>query len=1004
MSGGTNVGALVASLGLDTGEFERALNNANSAMGRASNEINRALGRTQTQMTNVGKSMTKVGKSASLYLTTPLLAAGVASFKMASDLNESINKVDVAFKKDAATVKAWAKTSLEAYGISEGAALDMSAMFGDMATSMGLSTGAAAAMSTSLTGLAGDLASFKNINISEAQTALAAVFTGETESLKRLGIVITEANLQEYAYTQGIRKKIQAMSQAEKVQLRYNYVLSTTKNAQGDFQRTNEGAANQMRIFMESLKEVAASLGQVLLPIITPVIKKINEMLKWVSSLTDTQKQWVVGIAAAAAAIGPLLLMTGKMVTAFPSIIKGWQGVTTAAVYVKDAFIKMSAALAVNPWVLLAAAVVAAGAAIYMYTRNSEEAVSVSSDFSNNLRKEVGAVEANFAALKGTAAGTDSRRIAIENINAQYKDYLPNLLNEKSSLEDIEAAQKKVTAAMANAISLKSQQAGLQKFADASASATEDYASQLAKFFDNKKVSDEVRGAAGAAMDAYVEELGKTNISAASRMDYSMMADLFRNNGVDLSVGGAESLLLLSDAVKEVIDAKQKEYKATEDLKTVHDAYLKKLGIEVEGETKSSAAILSTTGYIAEKTGKLNKLAEQMESLEKLKKESNDDASIAKYNGEIQAIKNQIDELESLGTVKGKQKLLNEELAKQNKIISDTGQSDEEIKAAQLKALSIEREITALGNLAAAEKTANDYQAEMGKADTTYQLTGDKVQYLTAQLNAAQTAMTAMIDAGVGPGDTQLQGYAASVKSLTAELSVQTALVEQVPDAWEDYNAAMARANEGMTKYGDNSAAIEDKLNATTTMMESLKEAGLENSDMYKQLALDVQAYEAALKASQDTVINWQGLHQDACQGVGQAFMELAETGRTSIKSLIRALMSQVVAQLIAKIVTSVPFPASLFVAAGAGAMAGGLMAAIPEFADGGIVSGPTLGVMGEYAGAKSNPEVIAPLNKLKGLIGDAGSSSGGEVQFRIEGTTLVGVLNRYGKKINSYS
>ena len=128
----------------------------------------------------------------------------------------------------------------------------MASLFGDMGTSMGLPTDAAAKMSMSLTGLAGDLASFKNLSLDEVQTALAGVFTGETESLKRLGIVMTETNLDAYALANGFGKTTNEMTQAEKVQLRYAYIMEMTKNAQGDYARTADGTANSIRTFQES--------------------------------------------------------------------------------------------------------------------------------------------------------------------------------------------------------------------------------------------------------------------------------------------------------------------------------------------------------------------------------------------------------------------------------------------------------------------------------------------------------------------------------------------------------------------------------------------------------------------------------------------------------------------------------------------------------------------------------------------------------------------------------
>ena len=254
-----------------------------------------------------------IGQSMTIGITVPVLAAGAAAFKMASDYEESLNKVRVSFGESSKSVEDFAKTTLTSFGIAEGSALDMAALFGDMATSMGLTQPAAADMSKSLVSLAGDLASFKNLSIDEVTTALAGVFTGETESLKRLGVVMTEANVQAFALEKGITKKLQAMSQAEKVALRYEYVLNSTKNAQGDFARTSDGAANQMRIFQESTKQLAASFGQVLLPVITPIINGINKVLASMQGLSKETKTTIVVFAGIAAALGPAIIVFAQI-------------------------------------------------------------------------------------------------------------------------------------------------------------------------------------------------------------------------------------------------------------------------------------------------------------------------------------------------------------------------------------------------------------------------------------------------------------------------------------------------------------------------------------------------------------------------------------------------------------------------------------------------------------------------------------------------------------------
>ena len=293
-----------------------------------SKDLEAALSSAEKKLAGFSAKMKDIGQSLSLRLTAPLALAGVAAFKLASDFEESLNKVNVAFKDSAKEVQAFAKTSLKSFGIAEGTALDMSAQFGDMATSMGLSTAKAAKLSTSMVGLAGDLASFKNMNIEEVTTALSGVFTGETESLKRLGTVMTEDNLKAFALANGVKKLYTDMTQGEKVLLRYQYVLKSNANAMGDFERTGGGAANQMRVFSEGLKELGVLFGQVVLPTVTAIIKQFNSILGYLRDLSPAAKTLILTFAGIAAITGPLLYLAG---TILPKLLTGFQLATKAA-------------------------------------------------------------------------------------------------------------------------------------------------------------------------------------------------------------------------------------------------------------------------------------------------------------------------------------------------------------------------------------------------------------------------------------------------------------------------------------------------------------------------------------------------------------------------------------------------------------------------------------------------------------------------------------------------
>lgn len=208
-----------------------------------------------------------------------LVKVGKQAIDLASDLQEVQNVVDTAFKSMSYKMEEFAKTSIEQFGLSKLAAKQMGSTFMAMASNMVPSMEKASDMAISLTGRAADMASFYNKTASETATALNSIFTGETETLKQYGVVMTEANLQQYAYQQGIKKTLSDMSQAEKVQLRYNYVMEQTSLAAGDFAKTSDSWANQTRILSEQFKELLSILGSGLIQVLTPVVQGLNTVL-----------------------------------------------------------------------------------------------------------------------------------------------------------------------------------------------------------------------------------------------------------------------------------------------------------------------------------------------------------------------------------------------------------------------------------------------------------------------------------------------------------------------------------------------------------------------------------------------------------------------------------------------------------------------------------------------------------------------------------------------------
>lgn len=208
-----------------------------------------------------------------------LVALSKQAIETASDIQEVQNVVDTAFGSMSYKMEQFAKTSVKQFGISQLSAKQLGSTFMAMGKSMVGGMETASDMAINLTARAADMASFYNKSVQETSTALKSIYTGETESLKQYGVVMTQINLQEFARQRGINKSIQAMTQAEKVQLQYAYVMEQTSLAAGDFARTSDSWANQTRILSEQFKELLSVLGGGLVSVFTPIVKFLNTIL-----------------------------------------------------------------------------------------------------------------------------------------------------------------------------------------------------------------------------------------------------------------------------------------------------------------------------------------------------------------------------------------------------------------------------------------------------------------------------------------------------------------------------------------------------------------------------------------------------------------------------------------------------------------------------------------------------------------------------------------------------
>lgn len=251
----------------------------------------------EAQTNKIKNAFSKIGKAVGLALSvTAIISFGRSCIELGSNLAEVQNVVDVTFGAMSETINHFARDALEKFGLSETSAKNYTSTLGAMLKSMGFTTQAAADMSMEMTGLAADMASFYNLDTDVAFEKIRSGISGETEPLKQLGINMSVANLEAFALSQGITKAYNAMTQQEQAMLRYNYLMQTTADAQGDFARTSDGWANQVRVLTERFNALKAAIGQGLIAVLTPVIRVLNSLLAKILTVTDAFSNFIAKI------------------------------------------------------------------------------------------------------------------------------------------------------------------------------------------------------------------------------------------------------------------------------------------------------------------------------------------------------------------------------------------------------------------------------------------------------------------------------------------------------------------------------------------------------------------------------------------------------------------------------------------------------------------------------------------------------------------------------------
>lgn len=397
------------------------LANLNVRIGADIAEFKAMAAKMEKALAPVRDKLQAIGASLSARVTLPIVGLGVASVKAASDVEEMESKFNVVFGSLSGSVAAWAEEHAKAVNRSKFDLQGYAATLQDTFVPMGFARDQAADLSKQMATLAIDLASFNNASEPETVDLLTSALIGNHEAVRRFGVVMTEATLNQELLRMGILGGTKAASEQEKVMARMNILFASTKDAQGDAERTSGSFANQMRGLTSAFQAAAVEIGKVLLPAASALTDIVRGAIGWFSGLSDGTKKLIVVIAGLAAAIGPLILAVGGLIALMPILSAGFTALSGP----------IGLALAAI------GALVVAGIAIYRnwdgivgFFRNLAKSVVVSASYMAD--KFLASMEAMLGWVPGLGAAITRAREYLAKLRADFAKPIPGPVIQSS--------------------------------------------------------------------------------------------------------------------------------------------------------------------------------------------------------------------------------------------------------------------------------------------------------------------------------------------------------------------------------------------------------------------------------------------------------------------------------------------------------------------------------------------------------------------------------------------
>ena len=254
------------------------------------------------------EKLEKAGKSMSMKVTAPLVAAGVAAVKFASDFNESVGSVDTVFGEFADKIKSFAKTAAENAGLSMTEVNEAATVLGASLQNANFSMEESANLSLVLTQRAADMAAMFGTSTVQALDAVKAALRGEADPIERFGVGVNEVAIKAKAMELGLKGANGELSQHQKTQARLAVILDQTARAQGRFAEESSGVGGQAKITTAEVKNMAISIGQDLLPIASEILGVMSNVAKNINSIDPATRKTIIAIAGLTATVGPLTL------------------------------------------------------------------------------------------------------------------------------------------------------------------------------------------------------------------------------------------------------------------------------------------------------------------------------------------------------------------------------------------------------------------------------------------------------------------------------------------------------------------------------------------------------------------------------------------------------------------------------------------------------------------------------------------------------------------------